>query len=597
MVKKSIDIIIPVYWGLGLALRAVSSVLNNCDSKGYDLCLILVDDSADENFHNELVKRIHDIDIFNKCVILKHERNLGFIEACYTGVNYRKSQYKLLLNSDTFLTRSSLREMITTAETDNRIAIVNPVTNNIPVIEVGMPKGLNIIDLEKAVNSFVSYKKDFTDVVTSVGFCMLIKSCYIEKYGFFDRIFGYGYGEDTDLHFRYVSNGLRAVIATNSFVYHRGEGSFIDRSDKVVRAANLVFGRYRGLYDKTYPSFAEKTVLKRLKDHIGKIKDSSAAVLFITENNSLSNLEHRTCHLLANSLLEMGVSANILYKNEICDFSNADDRMYAPLQISDISMLRFNPELLVILDSNLYIEASNLAKRIGMAGVKTPKIVNVSLSLIESVDRSKENSRNKGGINGICSKESYDLPLIESLDVLSNIKWRKKTPEERETAYLQFSQSTKYTEMARIASYFGMIGSKRVVLFKYGNREKSRSIGNLDVCIFKWCSTNEFHEQLKRTAMYINIGESIRVNEILINEFAGVPIVLKSDVTDEIKKCLNSFNITYLGTEDYLIFAETIQKMLVSEVKTTESQVNTPQITSAEVKGRIKRFFTKGFVR
>src|SRR5438067_3670846 len=113
--------------------------------------------------------------------------------------------------------------MIRCARSDDKIALVNPLSNRSVNLSVEMLPGCN---LETMAAKVAEHAPAYPDIVTAVGFCMLIKRKYLNWLGNFDPIFGAGYCEESDLHMRFAQAGLRAVLADDVFVYHKGCGSF-----------------------------------------------------------------------------------------------------------------------------------------------------------------------------------------------------------------------------------------------------------------------------------------------------------------------------------------------------------------------------------
>lgn len=564
MSKIRVDIVIPAYFGLGLTTRVTRSAIKNCDFEKFDISLILVDDSGDEKYNKLLLKSIEKIDPEGRVKVLKHDKNLGFIEACYTGIQNRKSEYKLLLNSDTFLLPESLEEMIAVAESDNDIAIVNPVTNNIPVIDIAMPPGMNIYDMNQFIQQFPNKDSDYIDIVTSVGFCMLIKSAYIDQFGFFDRIFGYGYGEDTDLHFRYISKGKRAVIATKSFVYHRGEGSFGDRDEKVVRASEIVFGRYKDLYDKTFPKFVEKTVLNRMRSSISEVENLSTKILFLTKNNSLSDMNHRYAHLAVNTLLESEVSANIAYVQDVATLSYIDDRMYTPAKLEDLHKFRLDLDLLVVMDHTLYSHAVELAISSLNSSKKVPKIVYLGdLKKLSDKVIVDEISHLYDDVKKISMlKVDNSLPIPEVLDIYSNIGMKRVDSSSSNARNVMVSSRSKFVDVVELAKHFIPKRGEQVIFYKFGNKSKVVELDNVSVNLIKWPDTAELYRLLKETDLFVDPTGNFSDGELALMQVSAVPMVLNSRSKSTASKELKTIEARYVDFSDSLQASEELLQIL-----------------------------------
>ncbi|MFW5719733.1 MAG: glycosyltransferase family 2 protein [Candidatus Dojkabacteria bacterium] len=350
---STVDIIIPVYFAPELTIRCVESVVRTMKGKAYDSKVILVDDSESEDFHTIIKNVLHQKGLLDLIEIIKHERNSGFIEACYTGIETRNSDYKVLLNSDTIVVGDWLEQMILTAESDDKIALVNPVTNTIPVINVAMPEGFNINLMNSNFASSDYSNTDAIDIVTAAGFCLLLKSKYIEEFGFFDRIYGKGYGEESDLHFRYTNNGLRSVISPKAFVYHRGEASFSDRDERVKNNREIFLSRYRDSYLNDYEKFLQNTILHKLRSDLNSSLPLNYDVIFLVEDNDMLNPSYFFTNHIVNILNEKGLSSIVALDHKHDRSEQIEDRLYNPISIDHLHGKEFSSRLIVAVPSML----------------------------------------------------------------------------------------------------------------------------------------------------------------------------------------------------------------------------------------------------
>ncbi|MFU8833432.1 MAG: glycosyltransferase, partial [Wenzhouxiangella sp.] len=107
------------------------------------------------------------------------------------------------------------------------------------------------------------------DVVTGVGFCMLLRKSALDEVGLFDEAYGRGYCEESDLCMRLVRAGWRTVVADNVYVYHRGNASFADRDER-YRANRKIFDkRWKREYRRQFRQF-------RRADPLGPVRDEFA---------------------------------------------------------------------------------------------------------------------------------------------------------------------------------------------------------------------------------------------------------------------------------------------------------------------------------
>jgi GT2 family glycosyltransferase len=356
---KTIDIIIPIYFAPDLTIRCAESVIRTTRNLDYDIKVILVDDSDSDDFHKLLKNSFEKKGILNDLILIKREQNGGFIEACYTGIEFREADYKILLNSDTIVIGNWLTEMVKTAESDQKIALVNPMTNNTPVINIDMPEGFNIHLMDSYFRNNSFSNSDYIDVVTVVGFCLLIKNEYIKKYGFFDRVFDKGYGEESDLHFRYVYQGLRAVISPKSFVYHRGEASFSDRDERVMKNRKIFLDRHRKVYEQSFPEFDRQTILHEMRRDINRPIPLIYDVVILSKNNDFLSPSSYFAHKLANIFNEVGISAIVALEKKYDRANQIEDKLYNSILIENLNSREFETKL-IISDPELLAESIRL---------------------------------------------------------------------------------------------------------------------------------------------------------------------------------------------------------------------------------------------
>jgi GT2 family glycosyltransferase len=412
-----IDIVIPVYYAPELTIRCVASVFRNTNFSRFDIKVILVDDSGSEKNASVLNFFLDKLGLLNKIIFLKHETNKGFVEACYTGIEYRESDYKILQNTDTYVMPGWLDEMVDTAESDDSIAMVNPNTNHSACINVKMPPGFNIHLMHAFFRNLRPDKEDFIDLVTSTGFCLLIKSKYIRQFGFFDRIYGRGYCEETDLYFRFVTQGLRGVLARNAYVYHRGEASFSDRDTRYAENSKTLMSRYKGVYEGTYPEFFHKSILNKYREEILSIKKLDLDVLVFSSTSSLAGRKEKYIHNFCNALNESGVSATMACIHMVGQ-EQIEDRLYAPIGVSTLSDYDICPKILAFSSSPNAVEVARYADYIYNRYGYVPHIVH----LVQTVEGWSEKNNMSDFINysDLATSKITASPFLESMLIRTN---------------------------------------------------------------------------------------------------------------------------------------------------------------------------------
>jgi GT2 family glycosyltransferase len=159
--------------------------------------------------------------------IIFNPKNLGFPKACNRGVKAATGDNILFLNNDTVVTENWLGNMLRLLYSDEKIAMVGPVSNYCSgpqQIAVGY-QDLSKLDDFARQNSLLHAGSAMSYPRLS-GFCLLVKKSVLDEIGLFDERFGIGNFEDDDLCLRARKKGYELMIALDSFVHHEGHMTF-----------------------------------------------------------------------------------------------------------------------------------------------------------------------------------------------------------------------------------------------------------------------------------------------------------------------------------------------------------------------------------
>jgi len=252
----SCDIIVPIYNSLS-AVKACLNAVYNC-TQSSDYHLYLIDDASEITTHHYLQNQL----VKHKNITLHtHNENLGFVKACNTGFSLGTAPYVLLLNSDVIVTPNWLPRLLACIQADKRIAAVNPLTNHAPQIDLPMLPGCNFYDMDQAISQNVHC----LDVVTNVGFCLLLRRSTLMQVGVFDEIYGRGYCEESDLCMRLTTHGFRTVVASNVYVYHQGGATFEDGLSRYLHNRHIFDQRWKQEYWRQFRAFQRNNPLKSIR--------------------------------------------------------------------------------------------------------------------------------------------------------------------------------------------------------------------------------------------------------------------------------------------------------------------------------------------
>lgn len=252
------DIVVPVFNGLTYVSDCLDSIFEH--SSDYPHRLFIVDDQSDARTRCFLEAQAQ---LHPQIVLSRNPENLGFLRSCNLGITQGSAPYVVLVNSDVIVTPGWLARLVRCAESDSRIAAVNPLTNRAAHLDIALPPGANFYGMDWLLSHGMSPR--YPDVVTGVGFCLLLRRAALERVGLFDEIYGRGYCEDSDLCMRLVAQGYRTVVADDVYVYHRGSGSFVDREQRYRHNRRIFDARWSDEYRRQFRAFRRANPLQPLR--------------------------------------------------------------------------------------------------------------------------------------------------------------------------------------------------------------------------------------------------------------------------------------------------------------------------------------------
>ena len=177
---------------------------------------------------------------------------LGYTRAANVGLRAARSDYVVLLNSDTIVPRLWLEGMLECMASDDSIGIVGPLSNAATWQSVPerndkrggwavneLPAGYNIDEFAELV--FGVSERQFPIVPFLNGFCLMISRAVIDRIGYLDEAnFPRGYGEENDYCIRAGDAGFKMAVADHCFVYHAKSKSFgTSTRDKLAKAGGI----------------------------------------------------------------------------------------------------------------------------------------------------------------------------------------------------------------------------------------------------------------------------------------------------------------------------------------------------------------------
>ncbi len=286
-VQEPISIIIPIYNGYEFIEALFDSIKANTQG---DYRLLVCDDASSDARIYPLLRKIQ-ADFNGRMQLWRHEDNLGFIRTV-NELAKRAPSHFVLLNSDTELPSGWLKRLMAPIFADEKVASVTPFTNAGTIcsfpnyLEDNELFGSLSLEQIDEVFRLIDWQKHSIEVPTGVGFCMAINKRVVEEIGFFDEIYGRGYGEENDWSQRAIEAGYRNIHLSNLFVYHKHGGSFESEEKKRLIERNLKILRER------YPKYDQQILKTIREDRLAFLRGSVAAILESRSRNSLMIFDH-----------------------------------------------------------------------------------------------------------------------------------------------------------------------------------------------------------------------------------------------------------------------------------------------------------------
>jgi len=248
------DLVIPVYNALRSARACLESVRRFAPPWAR---VVVINDASDANT-TEWLRAQRNI------VLLENAENLGFVRTANKGLLYSDAPWVCLLNSDTLLTEGALERMVAGCERDPAIGLCCPLSNGAVNLSVKLPPGEDVFSFARRVAR--TSPALYPDAVTIVGFCLLVRREVLRTLGVFDEIFGRGYCEETDFHYRARAAGWRCVVADDTWIHHRNGGSFTDGGVRTARNMEILMSRWRERHEREIEAFNRRNDLGAVRD-------------------------------------------------------------------------------------------------------------------------------------------------------------------------------------------------------------------------------------------------------------------------------------------------------------------------------------------
>ncbi len=220
--KDLLTVIMPVYNNLHYTKLSVESLIKTTPQLKH---LIIIDNNSTDSTSSYLSK----LELSDKKVkVIRNPMNIGFPAAVNKGLKIADTEFVIVANNDIIFTEHWAERIIEIADSDNKIGIVGPISNEVSGVQKDNEAHYKTIEEMHQYAAKVKEKNKGQILhFPRVAFlCTLIKKEVIEKIGGLDERFSPGNFEDDDFCLRAQLAGFKTVIANDVFIHHYGSKSF-----------------------------------------------------------------------------------------------------------------------------------------------------------------------------------------------------------------------------------------------------------------------------------------------------------------------------------------------------------------------------------
>lgn len=304
-----VSLIIPVNNAYKYVKNVLNSVVRNFDFKLGEV--IIVDDCSERKtarLIDQFLQKYSD-----KFILIRNELNLGYLRSCNNAVKHARGDIVVLLNSDCEIPKNFVPRVIACFESDRKIIAASPIASNSASYCIKSVLPMTVID--KMLQS--RRKPIYPDISNAEGFCFCVRKSYIDKFGFFDPIYGDGYCEEVDFSYSVRNKGYRCVLIDNLYVKHARNKSFkTKRSSALAKNNQILYEKWADFINLQEIKGFESPMKFIIEDVFGKF---SLFIFFIAK------LQRQ---LVANRLKTL---KNIFRFNQCCRSSSSKKVVYTAI--------------------------------------------------------------------------------------------------------------------------------------------------------------------------------------------------------------------------------------------------------------------------
>lgn len=236
------SIAVVAYNRLEVTKICIESLLRYTKDINYKLILVYNDNKQGEG----ILEYFRSVKFDNKIIIHMSE-NIGAPIAYQQIQKHIEGKYFVHLPNDVIVTENWLKNLITCAESDIRIGMVNPVSSNVSNLQQVNLSFNNYDEMQQAAAEYnVSDPTKWHERIRLITLGTLFKRECLSAIGdVFDIGFMHDFGDD-DVSFRVRRAGYKTILACDTWVHHEHEN--VSRSSEILEKGRKCFrNKYFGI--------------------------------------------------------------------------------------------------------------------------------------------------------------------------------------------------------------------------------------------------------------------------------------------------------------------------------------------------------------
>ena len=300
-----ISLVVPVHNAYKYVKKALISVLRNFDFDNGEV--LIVDDFSDNKTARLLDKFAAKYP--EKFRIIRNTVNLGFLKSCNMAASNVSGDIIVFLNSDCEIPKDFSSRVAACFRHDENIIAASPIASQSASFTLN-----NILPLE-ITNALLKKRRipQYPDIPHAEGFCLCVRKSYVDKYGLFDTVYGFGYCEEVDFCFGVRARGLRCVLIDNLYVKHARNKSFgKTKTEALAKNNKILFDKWGDMVHQKEITRFENPMISVIRDTFGIFR-TGVFFLFKLRRQKVSNRIKTLKNLFKIKKYQNGMSKKVVY--------------------------------------------------------------------------------------------------------------------------------------------------------------------------------------------------------------------------------------------------------------------------------------------